>query len=661
VYYLVHMKEKQVEAFVDLPSIIKNATPFIIGFFCHLLIYAIAARIVPFSNFLKHDNVLFELPRQMVFSRSIRSGDIALWDPYTYGGAPFHGVYTSSLLGIFGLTFALLGLVSVQWLGIEALCAGMLGFAGSYLFFLQVDRWARVVCSVSFSASSFMMFQTTLNMEGAFSTASIPWICLGVRMILDDRRFSQFPFALGIAVATTSGYLGLNVLLVYPLSVYILLSLCEKKSQVTLRVLRRLVTGAIFGLIPSSFGLIESWTNGQVKGYFQRGLESYASISYASLRTIVLPVGANGFDLAPDGTQVVSLFIPAVVLCGFSIRALNRREAGLIPSFGALVCAFFISVKLPDSLDTFRNSLPFVADVRYRTWIGGCIIFFLIASSSTGLRATQSLTHHRRLAVSGLIVLQGISTILSGASQLLSGFLIASALTFAYSKARPRQLLVMLAVAQLMLSHLSLDRSNPSLQEIETTRSVSELYNSSSERPFSHTPQKRVIDGKQNGIQNAHYFTQSPAIFGYFPQVMHPISELIESGESDQLSHFVIASNGLEIAGQVTAFHPDRFQFKVGDTWEGDRLIVTFPFSPNFHARVNGHRIKMVQSSSGLIQLEGVKANDLITLTYQPKYAAFYLFAIPLCWLIIAGGTLTSLRRLRCSHSNELAVLQLKP
>ena len=69
----------------------------------------------------------------------------------------------------------------------------------------------------------------------------------------------------------------------------------------------------------------------------------------------------------------------------------------------------------------------------------------------------------------------------------------------------------------------------------------------------------------------------------------------------------------------------------------------------------------MVQSSSGLIQLEGVEANDLITLTYQPKYAALYLFAIPLCWLIIAGGTLTSLRRLRCSHSNELAVLQLKP
>jgi hypothetical protein len=142
---------------------------------------------------------------------------------------------------------------------------------------------------------------------------------------------------------------------------------------------------------------------------------------------------------------------------------------------------------------------------------------------------------------------------------------------------------------------------------------------------------------------------------------MNSISELIESGESDQLSHFVISSDGLEIPGLVTTFQPDRFEFKVGNTWYGDRLIVTFPFSPNFRASVNGLSSEIAQSSSGLIQIEGVKASDSITLTYQPTYAAFYVFAIPVCWLIIAGGTLTSLRRLRCFHSNEVAVVQSKP
>jgi hypothetical protein len=137
VYYLVHMKKVRVESFSDLPPILRSSIPFVVGIFCHFLIYAIAARIVPFSSFLKHDNVLFELPRQMIFSKAIRSGDVALWDPYTYGGAPFHGVYTSSLLGVFGLSFTILGLVSVPWLGIEALCAGMLGFTGSYLFLVM--------------------------------------------------------------------------------------------------------------------------------------------------------------------------------------------------------------------------------------------------------------------------------------------------------------------------------------------------------------------------------------------------------------------------------------------------------------------------------------------------------------------------------------------
>jgi hypothetical protein len=247
-----------------------------------------------------------------------------------------------------------------------------------------------------------------------------------------------------------------------------------------------------------------------------------------------------------------------------------------------------------------------------------------------------------------------------GESAFLSGAVLASALILVFAYQRATQLALMVTVAQLLLSHLSLDRSSPSLSEVQTTKSVSELYNSSSQRTFAHPVQERVIDGKQNGIQNAHYFTQTPAIFGYFPQAMPQIVSLIQNGESDQLSHFVISSDGLMVDGVVKVFRPDRFQFAVGDSWGGGRVVVTFPYSPNFNAHVDGVNREILRSPSGLIELERVSANDVITLTYQPSYARFFLIAIPASWLVIVGGTLTSLRRLRCTRHDEFAAVKME-
>ena len=649
VYYLVHMESRGSELRARVSQTALKPHPFCVGLVGHLAIYWLAAGIVPFGPFLKHDNILFELPRQVLMAREFQWGNFVLWDPFTFAGAPFHGVFTSSGLGVFALVFTLSGPMTVERLGIEAMCAGVFAYVGIYHLLWRSEVWTRVIAALTVSASSFMIFQTTLNMEGAFTTAAIPWILLGATRIMEDDRRGVFTFALGIAVATTSGYLGLNVLLFYPLTVFLILEVVLNRKSRMGQILVRLILAGTLGLFPATFGFIESVANGQLTGYFSRGIEVFASISPMSSRTILIPVNANSFDLAPDGTQMVPLFIPAGILIGFGSVGLRRLWRQVTPYVGALLMAILISVKLPMIFTKLREHIPFVEDVRYRSWLGGCLLIFIVAIAATGLRGSIISDSRKDWLVALFAVAQGTSTMFVSGYKIHSMALLT--VIFAYWILRRSNfkfvVLLGLTCSQIILGHLSLDRTNPSLNEVRTTRIVGQLIKQTQGKNAVAAPQTRVLDGRTLGIPNTHYYSQTASVFGYFPQVMPPIARIVESGKSEILEHFVVKEPGLVVEGRVNAFRANSFKFEVNDaSIRQQSVTVTFPYSPNFKIWVNDLEKQPHQSKEGLLRIDDVSNGDMLTVRYEPPYAVLFKIFIPMTWFILVVGTLRSLRRL---------------
>ena len=141
------------------------------------------------------DLVSFLYPIYSFIARSIRAGDVPLWNPYLYGGAPFAADNQSGLFYLPNLAFFLLR-SDLDYRAMELLAVAHVYLAGAcaYLGFRYIKRrplkrWAALTGGAAFMFSDlFVTHFGNLNMIAC--AAWLPLIFCLFRRALDERRFA---------------------------------------------------------------------------------------------------------------------------------------------------------------------------------------------------------------------------------------------------------------------------------------------------------------------------------------------------------------------------------------------------------------------------------------------------------------------------------------
>lgn len=248
------------------------------------------------------DLVSFLYPLYTLAARSLRAGDIPLWNPYLYGGAPFVADNQSGVFYPLNLLFFLLqpGVTyrAMEWLAVAHFyLAGVCAYFGlRYMVQPPLKRWAALAGALAFMFSDlFVTHFGNLNMIAC--AAWLPLIFCLFRLALVGRRPA---FAAGAGVllgfAALAGHIQPLLFIVLILGLYFLYHVCSQRKQswrALLHSLLLLTLTLAVGLGVAALSLVPSY-----------------EMSRLSLRTDLGYEQASQYSLPPVG--LIGLLVPAV-------------------------------------------------------------------------------------------------------------------------------------------------------------------------------------------------------------------------------------------------------------------------------------------------------------------------------------------------------------
>jgi hypothetical protein len=160
---------------------------------------------------LHYDQVKSYYPWQVFINRSLRGGEIPLWNPYSFAGTPFLAANANNVL--YPPRIALSLLVSAPRVH-DLLVASHMFLAGIAMYLLLVywrASWAgAVLAGVAWMASSFMLAWTALE-HFVVVAALLP---LAVLLVDASIRRRSWPAAIALGVVLALLFLGGNILFV---------------------------------------------------------------------------------------------------------------------------------------------------------------------------------------------------------------------------------------------------------------------------------------------------------------------------------------------------------------------------------------------------------------------------------------------------------------
>ena len=247
---------------------------------------------------ITHDNAFLGLPTRFLISISLRSGIFPMWDPYIGAGVPLNTVYTAIGLSPIVWLLSLLRKYDIVLFIFEILALNLLAFAGMWLWLKTKSSWLiSLLGALSYGLSPFMIFQSKINLEAIGSAAALPWICLGVYQISKQNSIGIACLAGGLGLAFTSGYLGMNVLMLELLMIWAGFLVCckylspdtsqhlslHKAKNIGLYLLASVTLFLLVMCIPIS----ETFTNLTVDFFTKRAIDPFtASVQLDSLANL---------------------------------------------------------------------------------------------------------------------------------------------------------------------------------------------------------------------------------------------------------------------------------------------------------------------------------------------------------------------------------------
>ncbi|MBS1214208.1 MAG: putative polysaccharide biosynthesis protein, partial [Proteobacteria bacterium] len=166
------------------------------------------------QNHLVADLVLENYAWKRSIIESLKQGEIPLWNPYTFAGAPFFANGQHSALYPFSLLFYLLPL----WQAYGWFTVSQLWLAGVWMYLLArvlgLRRVSAVIAAATYQLSAFFVFSVVFSMVIA-AAAWLPFILAMTELVIRQhpalgRRPARAPWAmlgaLGLGIAMLAGH-----------------------------------------------------------------------------------------------------------------------------------------------------------------------------------------------------------------------------------------------------------------------------------------------------------------------------------------------------------------------------------------------------------------------------------------------------------------------
>ena len=606
----------------------------------------------PFT--IENDNLNLRLPISYFTSRSLREGVLPLWDPFSGGGAPIHTLFSSVVITP-TFIFSHIVTTSVEFASyLESMLVTGIAFLGMWVLLSRSLRWYQFVGSLAYALSGYMIFQNYLNVEGAYSAAAIPWIFIGLAKGTSTRAGAYGCLAFGVAVATTSGYLGMNILGIYPITMWLLLTSADefRRRRTTWNELRnfgfRIAMAIMLGALPLVFPIVETVRNGYLGVFTSRDINPYAgSVKISSILTLIGTFGLDPTNQDQWGGGPAILFVPFVVLY-LIVVSLRKRVSGMMPTLVTAVVTYILllSNKYP-FVELVHSVLPGWNSIRYHGWLTIYIVFFILYAGALGSSKAES-SRGGLLPPRHVIYLSLITTTISifvagGEDKYLIVAIGAVGLITVYKKIFTLSL-ISIAILQIVAATAGIGNPWPFSRDAREVALISKTIEDST-NSAQIIGDKRIISDDR--FTNAHYFLLQPSVFAYQPGI-HPISSRVfASGRSELLENYIISNSEIPINVQVLQISSNEFQVKV--LGAAQTAQATIPYSANWRLSVNGTERIPSQSEIGFIEVGAIKSGDIVKLEYRPIYALPLILLGWGSWCIMIVCVVVEICRSNCS------------
>ena len=476
---------------------------------------------------IAHDTVDFYLPRTSVFHDALRSGDIALWNPYSGGGAPLGSVPDTALLSPLSLPYFVLPMdVAPAWVRLLEVLVAM-GFMAAFLRRLHLAPGAALLGGLLYSTSGFLVLYN--NWPQAQVATLIPALFWSVERALQLRRPSSLvPVALAVAAMVLASFPQVLILSLYLLGPYVLVRTVRwRPAWRSLAAGWAVVSGGLLlGLALTAFQLLPFVSHLGVIDLSYRQQATWAHAPTQSLLTVVAPYlfGTEtsrdyfGYRNTVETLAFLGVVGTGLVLLAFVLRTRDRIPRGVPTYFLVASAALALAAYGTDDTLALAQHLPFL-ETSFIGRTRSVLLFSLAVLAAVGAERLLRLPS-RGLAVRWLGVVGLLVVVAGGAVAVRAALATARAADAMDSLRQGAVVPLLVAAALVVVLALALSRGRtglvamavlPALVAVEAAAFVGPRWPSSPEESFY--PRTAVHDFLAAELGSDRYAAGGPMMF----------------------------------------------------------------------------------------------------------------------------------------------------
>ena len=181
------------------PAWLDSVAPVVVLILVPVAIFA-GATLITGHPLLIGDDLVQSYPLRVLVGQDLRHGSAPVWDPWIWSGTPLMAGLNAGAFYPTTFLFAVLPATGA-WVITQILAVSSVS-VGTYVFLLETGtrRLPAFLGAASFAFAGAVAAQGSVHMDMAEGLASLPWMLLAVRRILEDGRW-RWSLLLGAAVA----------------------------------------------------------------------------------------------------------------------------------------------------------------------------------------------------------------------------------------------------------------------------------------------------------------------------------------------------------------------------------------------------------------------------------------------------------------------------